>query len=241
MFAWAGGDGAAGDVVFGGSGGLEIVGIGTAETDGKVPGIGLRLGTDFYGRWRGGLQGSRVAGRGFGEVHGVGGGSLGDGEFKIGFTRDEFVGCFGGDDEFAPLMFIVPGRALLDQLHGSGRGLDGVFFIGGNCGGLENMDGESVEEFVGDDEGGVAAFSRHKSHVFGPDDLQICRMSADALPSHCIRFQCVVAAEESVLCVAESLTGFHQIHRLDGLGQWRKIANRLREDNEKGNGDGCQL
>lgn len=53
------------------------------------------------------------------------------------------------------------------------RRLNGCLLFGCLLGGLEDVDGKSVEELVGNYEGRLARLAWYKSDVFRPDNLQV--------------------------------------------------------------------
>lgn len=142
----------------------------TADARGEVGGVGERLGRDLNDG-TGRVKKFCVARGGVREVEAVRGADFGFGELEVrdgggaegGWGVEGGVGGVGGygrDDEFTPFVCFLRAFLLLAGGGGGDRGgigEVGLGFRGWGRGGrgdaFENVDGEGVEEFVGDDEG----------------------------------------------------------------------------------------
>jgi hypothetical protein len=60
---------------------------------------------------------------------------------------------------------------------------------------LKDVDRQGVEEFVSDDEGRLVRFTRYKTHILRPDDLEPVIVLALALVPDFISGERVVTAE----------------------------------------------
>lgn len=89
------------------------------------------------------------------------------------------------------------------------------------------MDGKCVEELVRDNEGCFIRFLGNESKIFGPDDLQVARVSACAFVAYAVLHEGIVSAKELVLGGPKVDARFHEIYCFDCLGQRREVANRL--------------
>lgn len=135
-----------------------------ADTAGEVGGVRLRFGgyfDDGAGRWKEGF----VAWGDVGEDEGLRVGGFGDRELEVGFgvlfgwVRGGGGRRCGRYDQFAPLGAFRC-RRWLGKGKRTGPGIYSGLLSGVWGDRLEGMDGESVKEFVGEDEGGFRGICR---------------------------------------------------------------------------------